>query len=261
MAVSVAEGALRFRGPTHVVIRGTDPTSANLAGVAVVTALDPEFALLEVRWNSGRGSSDEIPWGKLVPSDRHMITFAPETDASGETVDLRTAWPLVRADRPGEVLSHLAEFLAAPEAAEQALRRRVPIRSPMPILIANGRILAQQFPDEPAITGHLMAVQKQFGVSVVLVTDPTPRRDLVAFDVVFDVLAAQEGGRPMRLRCARAPAIGDLRAGDEIPLAEVKSIASAGELGSGGDGALAAGAPIGTDIEGARRERARSSSV
>jgi hypothetical protein len=261
MPIGLAEGALRFRRPTHVVVRGTDPTSANLGGLAVASALDPEFSLLEVRSGQGTPSPGEIRWDEFVPVDRHMITFAPAADAPPDPLDPRTAWPVVRADRPEEVISHLAEFLSAPEASEQALRRRFPIEAPMPILIANGWILAHRFPDEPSVTGHLMSVQKQFGVSVILATDETVRRDLVAFDVVFDVIVPPDSGGEMRLRCVRSSSGSDLRAGDEFPIGRVEEIGPGSEPGSDGPGAPAGAEATATDLEGARKEPAQSSNA
>ncbi|MCI4356076.1 MAG: hypothetical protein L3K18_02885 [Thermoplasmata archaeon] len=206
----------RSRGPTHVVVRGPDAVAANLAGHVVAAALDPEFALLEIRSRSGAALPGSIDWGDRVPADRHLVTLAPDAQGDGGGPGLLDAWPIVRVDHPEEVLSHLAEFLAAPEASEQTLRRRFPIRRPMAILIANGWVVARQFPDEPAITGRLMEVQKKFGVSVILVTDLAPRHDLVVFDAVFDVIASDAQGESARLRCARAPSDADYRAGDEL---------------------------------------------
>ncbi|MCI4329587.1 MAG: hypothetical protein L3J80_01795 [Thermoplasmata archaeon] len=205
-----------FRAPTHVVVRGADPTASNLAGYAVAASMDPELALLEIRPGAGASTPGAVRWEDRVAPERHLISLAPEPEAAGEPVNLLAPWPIVRADRPQEILSNLAEFLAAPEASEQALRRRFPIRHPMAILIANGWIVARRFPDIPDVTGRLMEVQKRFGVSVVLATDRTPRRDLAVFDVVFDVLDADGGEEPMRLRCARATGSTDLRAGDDF---------------------------------------------
>ncbi|MFI5414420.1 MAG: hypothetical protein ACHQ16_01975 [Candidatus Lutacidiplasmatales archaeon] len=200
------------------MVRGSDPTVANLAGYAVAASLDPQFALLEIRSRTGTPYPGTVVWGTRVAPERHLVAFAPEHDASVAAPDPRTAWPIARADQLDDVFSYLPEFLAAPEASEQTLRRRFPIHRPMAILIANGWVVARELPDDPRVTGRLMEVQKEFGISVVLVTDRTPRTDLVVFDVVFDVIGSDGGGGSVRLRCARAPAGADFRAGDEIEL-------------------------------------------
>jgi hypothetical protein len=212
----------KARGPTHVVVRSSDPVASNLAGFAVATAFDPEFGLLEIRATPRPPVAAEIPWTEVVPPERHLVSDARPPEPEATPGGPSTAWAVVRADRPEEVLAHLAEFLMAPEAAGQAFRRRFPIRPSSTMLVANGWVVARLFPDDPMVTGRLLDVQRQFGVSVVLATDQSPRRDYSVFDAIFDVLASTGPWGSTKLRCVHAPAGSELRGGDEFTLDEIE---------------------------------------
>jgi len=207
--------------PTHVVLRSTDPRASNVAGFALVASRSDRFALLEIREDGSGPPAGDVPWRDLVPAERHMITTLQPAGGADPTGNPVQSWPIVRADRPDAVVSHLPEFLASPEAAGQALRQRLPLRTPIAILIVNGGVVARRFPDDPGATARLMKVQKQFGFSVVLAADETFRRDYSAFDYVFDVLPAPADWGSARIRCARAPPGAELRGGDEFTLSQI----------------------------------------
>ncbi|MCI4330376.1 MAG: hypothetical protein L3K19_00815 [Thermoplasmata archaeon] len=207
--------------PTHLVLRSIDPAASNLVGLALVSAASTGFALLEIREHPAAPGGWESPWSRLVPDDRHMISFAPARHPEHATPGLEGSWPIFRADQPDRPISYLPEFLASPEASGQALRHRLAIPKPATILIVNGGLVARRFPDDPTLTGRLMSVQKQFGHSVVLAADETHRRDYSVFDYLFDVLPSGAGWGSTRVRCARAPSSALMRAGDEFTLNEV----------------------------------------
>ncbi|MCI4336245.1 MAG: hypothetical protein L3K17_03485 [Thermoplasmata archaeon] len=204
--------------PTHTVLRSPNPFAANLAGFAWASACAPELAVLEIQTAPGEVGID---WDGVMAPDRHLISYAGADNPPDR------AWPLVRSDAREQIISYLPQFLAAPEASEQLLRQRFPLRGPMAILIANGWHVARQFPDDPATTARLMQVQREFGMSVVLAADRTERRDYAVFDLVFDVIARGVRWGATRLRCVQAQSGTGFRAGDEFALEDVAACGAA----------------------------------
>src|SRR5580658_6858202 len=104
--------------PVHLAFRSPDPSAGDIAGYTVATSMDAEVLLLEMRPTAAVASRGPVPWSRLIPPERHFITFAP--DPAGSPGDPK--WPLVRADCPDAVISRLPEFLASPEASAQLFR-------------------------------------------------------------------------------------------------------------------------------------------
>lgn len=214
--------SLRFDSPTHIVLQSRSSEASELAGYLLASRGTHGFGLLEIRAGAGPapGAAGSY-WGLLVAPERHMITFAPELTGAASTVPGAEPWPIVRADEPDRVVSYLPRFLASPEAASHALRQKLPLRDPLPVLITNGALVARSFPDDPMATGRLLRVQKAFGLSVVLAADDAPRKDYGEFDFRFSVHPSPEGWGSARMRCTRAPPDSELRPGDEQSLGEL----------------------------------------
>lgn len=211
---------VRFPVPAHVVLRCADAATSNLAGYAVAGSLHDQFTVLEVR-GAGEAAPDGTRWEEVVPASRHLIAFGPGDGSTARRGPPGEPWPIVRADRPEETLSHLPEFLASPAAAGRGIRQRLGVHGALVALIVNGGGVARLFPDDPRITGRLMATQREFGMSIVLASDETPRKDFVVFDYAFDVLPEGPDSASTRLRCARAPAGDAIRPGDELRLGDL----------------------------------------
>ncbi|MCI4345213.1 MAG: hypothetical protein L3K07_00440 [Thermoplasmata archaeon] len=218
--------ALRIR-PTHVLLKSRDPELANRLGLALIRASSPAAVVLDIRPAGTVTPPDALSWRSLIPRERHFLCTAPSHQEVATGGAASASWPIARIDAPDRAISDLVSFLITPEAAVHAIRGHLPPDRPLPILIADGWRAEKLFPDDPTTTGHVLRVQKEMRLSIVMASDATNRDDSSVFDFVFDVLPMSAEGPGVRLRCRRSAPGESIRPGDELSVREFVDAAPA----------------------------------
>lgn len=213
---SVAEPSWRARlpaPPANVLVRSRSFRAADRCGYAIAAGSGSLPVVLEIVAPGAQDPGDRTDWTGLVGPTRHFVIHAPGPLVPSEGP---APWAIVRATEPDHPLTSLPEFMTSPESAGRLFGNYLPTGRPLSILIAHGAPAAHYFPDEPTSTARLLQLQKRHGYLTVFTSDPTPRRDYLAFDFAFDAQDGESASSPDRLRVARAPPEHLLRAGDDL---------------------------------------------
>lgn len=221
-----------FRGPTSVIIVGTDQPLLNWVAYALASQTDPDFIWTDVRL-PGQSLSPSDPLSRrLIPETRLNVVGPDELSRNEPTASVAISF-MVRSDEPPVNIRRLVDFLRLPTQTQEVLARPRSAGVTRVVVLSNGHRVVAFYPSVEVVASTVHAIVETDSILIMTFAD-TPPEGRWAFDVVLSVEGSLPSGwRGAMLTVEKGPSSGPFRPAAAGRLGEFAPVAPvlAKELG------------------------------
>lgn len=209
----------RLRAGSHCVhIWGNSRVGVNQAAWEIASRLGPGFRWIEIASQDDPVEPDDPAHSGRIPSGQRYRTVPPSEFSRNPAVANPTLWTVVRSDEPSEVLQTLLDFMTLPVVLQNAVTLSPPREGGNVCVIANCDRITEHFPDDPAVTGHLLDLWRRERVSLISTWTNAQRKSRFDYDYTFELKTPEHGDwKRSVITCEKAPKSDRVRVGVTSP--------------------------------------------